>query len=355
MLQKPYYYLDEAAKTLSEKIGLKITQDDLINKAIETKLFLHISASQWLVTYEKRPPFRFDGYCGIEASDLKSALQTEKKRMPFYVSNIPIKTSELAKFGIFSDLDFTFLSPAEECSCRLDFTDLVVSHDAILDFIEFHCPEIKDKNLNTSSPSVEPPQPDNIFRRNPTGTWEFRFNGESYLPSTGRKGFSFIQQLLKNPNKNISSITLSSLFSEPSNNDISETTYLNEQLSITDNSDAGEVIDKKALIQYQARRIELEELIQETIEMDNLIEAEKLEHELDVLTAEIKKGTDNKKRTKKDLSSTRRISDGVTKNIKNTLKKMDNESPELAKHLRKNIKTGTECIYTNTSISWFFE
>jgi len=355
MLQKPYYYLDEAAEILSEKTGLKITQDDLINKAIETKLFLHISAFQWLVTYDKKPPFRFDGYCGIESSDLKSALQTEKKRMPFYVSNIPIKTSELAKFGIFNDLDFTLLSPAEACSCRLDFTDLVVSHDAILDFIEFHCPEIKDKNLNTSSPSLEPFQPDNIFKKNQTGTWEFRFNGESYLPIAGLKGFTYIQQLLKNPNKNISTITLSSLFSELSNNDNSETTYLNEQLSITDNSDAGEVFDKRALIQYQARIIELEELTQEAIEMGNLIEAEKLEYELEVLITEIKKGTDNKKRIKKDLSSTRKISDGVTRNIKNSLKKMDDESPELAKYLRKNIDTGTECIYTDTSVSWFFE
>jgi ribosomal protein S15P/S13E len=358
MLDKDYYYLDEAAQILTEKTGFKITQDDLIHKAIEYKLFLHISASQWLVTFENKPPFRFDGYCGIEASDLKAALQAYKRRTPFYASNIPVKTSELAKFGILSDLDYSFLLPAVECSCPLDFADLVVSQDALLDFIDFQYPEIKDKNLNTVQPvATNETDIPNLFRRNQTGTWEFRFQNTDYPAIPSRRGFLFLQQLLQNPNKHISTTQLNAIFSGNHSDPVQshDEAYLNENLSISTDSDAGEFFDEKAKNEYQARIKILQELIDDAIELNDIEKAEGYKAELDTLTKEISKGMDHKKRIKKDKSNERKIADSVTRNIKNSLTVIEEKCPELGKYLKQTIKTGKQCIYTDTSITWIFE
>ena len=60
MLEKPYYYLDEAAQILSEKTGHKYTEDDVIHQAIEAlheyldKKTRDISATEKLLQNNKK-------------------------------------------------------------------------------------------------------------------------------------------------------------------------------------------------------------------------------------------------------------------------------------------------------------
>lgn len=350
MQAKEFYFLDDAAKFITEKTNQVFSANDLISKAIEGKTFLFISASNWEVkVYNTATIINFDDYVPIDTPKLKLATKgfrkgvTETSFPDFFVTS-----QFLHRFGIVNDDENTLLQPVKSSSCLFSKADLVIKHDDLLDFIEKYCPVINIKsNTNTSQPAAIKNQ--NIFRRTKTGTWDIKFEESEQVNMPSCIGFHYVRQLLMHQNKKISSVELQAMFAPLKKSkkqpDIDE--LANENLIVRDSLEISEkIIDDKAINQYKQRILELKEKIQEEIEFDNIQTAEKLEHELDLLSAEIKKNTDQSGNIKVINKTKRNINDAVYQNIKISYGNLNKIYPALVDHLKKSIKTGIDCTYT---------
>lgn len=349
MLKKQYYYLDDAAKFITDKTGHSISPDDLVDQAIEKKLYLHVSASNWMIKYPYKQAFLFNGYCGIEPSCLKTAIQTFKKCEEFFLTNINVTSDELAKICIVDNSGYIHLLPETATSCHMAITDIVVKREYLLEFIELYCQsELKEKDEQECITEQLPTDIiSNVFRQNRTGTWIIEFDGQVFPALPHRIGFSFIQHLLKNPGKSISAKELSSLSSK--NIEITETETINallsEGLSIIDSSNAGQCIDSLAMKAYKSRIDELKDLIEDAREFDNIDSIENYEYEYDAILSELRRSTNLNGIPKIDKSDNRRVSQTVSKSIKNAINEIIKQSPGLAKYLTNYISTGNKCEY----------
>jgi len=349
MLEKQYYYLDDAAKFITDKTGHSISPDDLVDQAIEKKLYLHVSASNWMIKYPYKQAFLFNGYSGIEYSCLKSAIQTFKKGEEFFLTNINVTSDELAKICIVDNSGYINLLPETATSCHMAITDLVVKHEYLLEFIELYCqPELTEKVEQECITKQLPTDIiSNVFRQNKTGTWIIEFDGQVFPALPHRIGFSFIQHLLKNPGKSISAKELSSLSSK--NIEITEIETINALLSgglsVIDSSDAGQCIDSVAIKAYKSRIDELKDLIEDAREFDDIESIENYEDEYDAILSELRRSTNLKGMPKIDKSDNRRVSQTVSKSIKNAINEIIKQSPGLAKYLTNYISTGNKCEY----------
>ncbi len=423
MLNKKYFYLDEAVAFLTFQIGYFFSQDNLIDRALQNQLLLFISASNWQVKYNNRDPFRFDKYCPIDSCTLKSAIQTDRKKSgeSSFVNDFPIKTTELVQYGIFSESDIINLKSVTPTSCPFTSTDLVIKYDALLEIIDLYRPitpvvviaqtnpsmvlsydELFSENLpllpdtETScsasaltdvvtkqeasldsigheyvtklAESVAPkdiielvpaekPLSTNMFRKNKTGTWDFKFNGQGFPALPDRIGFSYIQQLLQNPHRDICANVLSSLLSKTV--EIYEpeaiSALIDAGLSVTKSSNAGQCIDSVAIKQYKMRMEELKDLIEEACESDDIETAENYKEEFDLLANELKQNTNLKGKPKIAKSDARKISQAVSRSIKNAINEITPQCPDLAEHLTAYINKGKACEYKPPlSTEWSF-
>lgn len=349
MLEKQYYYLDDAAKFISDRTGHSVSTNDLVDQALERRLYLNISASNWMIKYPYKQAFLFNGYCGIEPSCLKTAIQTFKKDEEFFLTYIAVTSAELAKICIVDNSGYIHLLPETATSCHMAITDLVVKREYLLEFIELYCQsELKEKVEQECIIEQLPPDLiSNVFRQNKTGTWIIEFDGQVFPALPHRIGFSFIQHLLKNPGKSISAKELSSLSSK--NIEITEietiNAFLSVGLSIIDSSNAGQCIDSVAMKAYKSRIDELKDLIEDAREFDDIESIENYEDEYDAILSELRRSTNLKGMPKIDKSDNRRISQTVSASIKNAICEIVLQSPDLAKHLKEAIKKGNECEY----------
>ena len=356
MLEKQYYYLDDAAKLLTEKTGHPFTQEDLIDQAIQEKLFLHISASNWQVKYMNNAPFRFNGYCAYAGLNLKSAIQSIKKGENVHLDSLPVTRTEFARYHIpvEDNENFAILIPATETSCPLAITDLVVHNDALQDFVRCYTPPKMTKSITKSLP-VEDTASANIFRQNLTDTWELKFNDQVCPPMPHRVGFFYIQQLLKNQNKTIKNIELVSIYRGNNTPTTLENvdTMISAGLTISESSNAGQSIDKAAIEQYKEHLEELQDLIAEAAESGDIDAQEKYEEQFDIIIKELKRNTDHRGRSKIEKSSNKKINQAIARNIKNAISTIQPQNLELFEHLTTSIKTGETCRYEPpTSIAW---
>jgi hypothetical protein len=113
----------------------------------------------------------------------------------------------------------------------------------------------------------------------------------------------------------------------------------------TDTGDAGPAIDKEARDAYRRRARELGEEIKEAEAWSDRGRVEKLREELEQIGEELARSVGLGGRDRKAASSAERARVNVQKRIRDALRKLEERSPELARHLEWAIKTGTFCSY----------
>jgi hypothetical protein len=367
MINRDYKYLGKACQYIKDETNQVYDEDDLIVAAIENKLVLSNSATKWSVKTSDGKTIQFDGYFNLDGLSIKGAYQTFQRGHSFPISAFPVKKEELNADLNFpldpGDEEFTVLTCIEPKSCLIHKTDLVVNIDFLDDFIKTYVPcspvtatrpvngdnkqEPDELPANTTTP--------NVFTKNKTGTWSFTFDNKKYDAIRDLKGFNYIAQLIKHPNKSISCEELNSIVNrEPINTSYTdESTFINEGLSIMSESPQQSVLDQKAMQGYKERLGSLKESILEAEELGDTEESERLKDEQETIIAELKKATGfaGKKTTFQSLS--KKTTQAVTSNIKNSLKAIEAPCPELFQHLKKSIQTGKSCTYTSSDdIRW---
>ena len=197
----------------------------------------------------------------------------------------------------------------------------------------------------------------NVFKKNKTGTWDFKFNGQCFPSLPSRIGFSYIQQLLQNPHKEFCAHKLSSLMSKTIEVQEPEglSALIDEGLSVTKSSNAGQCIDNVTIKQCTNRMKELKDLIKEAHQLYDIDRKEEYQEKYNYLDTYLKQNTSSNGKPKTDKSDTRKISQAVSRSIKNAIDEINAPCPDLAEYLTAYISKGKECQYKPVlSTKWSF-
>ena len=121
--------------------------------------------------------------------------------------------------------------------------------------------------------------------------------------------------------------------------------------------DAGELLDDKTRIAYRKRLTELRENLDDARQGGDPDAAAAAEAEIDALSRELSRAIGWGGRSRRAASATERARVSVTKAIKYTIDKIEQNDPALARQLTRTINTGTFCAYNPgavPAVQWDF-
>ncbi|MEU9691473.1 ATP-binding protein [Amycolatopsis japonica] len=175
-----------------------------------------------------------------------------------------------------------------------------------------------------------PAAPTAEFRRDES-VWTLRFDGvTTHLPDS--KGLRDLHFLLGRPGSEVTAVRLL----DPEGGEV----------VVAAKSLGGDaVLDDEAKARYRARLDELDELIDTATGLGQDARAAALDRERDALLAELRSAAGLGGRTRRLGDEAERARKTVTARIRDTLRKLDEQHPALAAHLRASVTTGSSCRY----------
>ncbi|MFI7116142.1 ATP-binding protein [Amycolatopsis sp. NPDC049868] len=168
------------------------------------------------------------------------------------------------------------------------------------------------------------------FRRD-EAVWTLHFAGvTAHLPDS--KGLRDLHFLLGRPGSEVTAVRLL----DPEGGEV----------VVAAKSLGGDaVLDDEAKARYRARLDELDELIDTAAGLGQDARAAALDRERDALLAELRSAAGLGGRTRRLGDEAERARKTVTARIRDTLRKLDEQHPALAAHLRASVTTGSSCRY----------
>jgi tetratricopeptide (TPR) repeat protein len=186
--------------------------------------------------------------------------------------------------------------------------------------------------------------------------WEVSFGGISSRLKHA-KGLVYLACLLQHPSIEFSAVDL--VYVDQGHDLASGSAHLHDggdQHDVrNDLGDAGVALDSKAKAQYRRRIKELKEEVDEAKQLNDVGRTERLQAELDFLTAELVAAVTKNGKDRKAASHVERARLAVYKRIEFSLREIRRANPALAAHLTAAIRTGYNCVYLpQTPIQWSF-
>jgi hypothetical protein len=116
---------------------------------------------------------------------------------------------------------------------------------------------------------------------------------------------------------------------------------------------AGPALDDQARRAYQQRIRELQEEVDEAQADNDPVRAERAETELDALVEQLSAAFGIGGRARSSGSAAERARSAVTWRIRSAIRRIEDLHPELGRHLRNAVRTGTWCAYRpETPVEW---
>ena len=154
--------------------------------------------------------------------------------------------------------------------------------------------------------------------------WTVAFAGRAVrLPAA--KGLTDLATLLARPGREVSCTELAGVAVEQ--------------------PDTGEVLDEQARRQYEARIVELQDDLSEADAHGDRGRAEAANLELELLVEQLSVARGLGGRTRRSGGSAERARTAVTWRIRSAIKRIDAVHPDLGRHLRTAVRTGSWCSY----------
>ena len=179
----------------------------------------------------------------------------------------------------------------------------------------------------------------NVFRREGE-YWYIAFDGhESHLHDA--KGLSYLSALLANPGQEIHALDLASSWGLARR----MAGHTHDELDGTGRADTGAILDDQARTAYRERIEELQETIDEAESWNDPERAAQARQELDFLIQELAAATGLGGRDRRMGSDAERARVNVTRAIRSALARIEEHHPELGRHLKRTVHTGTFCVY----------
>ena len=165
---------------------------------------------------------------------------------------------------------------------------------------------------------------DGVFRRDGE-VWTLAFSGRA-VRLRDTKGMRDLAELLARPGRDVA---------------------VHELTGAPPASDAGsvELADRTAIDAYRRRLVELEEERSEAEAMHDPVRAQRAADERDALVDELASATGLGGRTRRVGSDVERMRKAVGNRIRQALGRIEDVHPELGRHLRVSVRTGTFCRY----------
>lgn len=110
-------------------------------------------------------------------------------------------------------------------------------------------------------------------------------------------------------------------------------------------ADAGETVDARARAAYRARLVELEAELDEADACGDGERSTRAQAERDVLLAELAGAYGLAGRPRRGGGSAERARTAVTARIRDAIRRIESDHPELGRHLARSVRTGTFCCY----------
>jgi hypothetical protein len=112
-----------------------------------------------------------------------------------------------------------------------------------------------------------------------------------------------------------------------------------------DAGDAGEVIDRDARVAYQSRLRELREELEQAEDWNDAARRERIAEEIEALTAELSNAIGLGGRERRSGGAAERARQNVRRRLADAMKRIEEASPAIGRHLSIAVRTGTTCSY----------
>jgi tetratricopeptide (TPR) repeat protein len=157
-------------------------------------------------------------------------------------------------------------------------------------------------------------------------TWVIQVGGESVRLKDSR-GVRYVARLVAEPGREIHALDLAGAGGE------------------TDSGDAGEALDPAAVAAYRRRLAELDEEAREADGWHDGARASRVRSEIEFLSAEVARAVGLGGRNRRVGSAAERARVAVTRRIREVVRRVGEQSPDLGRQLEATLKTGTYCSY----------
>lgn len=175
------------------------------------------------------------------------------------------------------------------------------------------------------SRSVAAPAPANVFRRD-GDVWLLAYAGtEARVKDV--KGLRDLAYLLARPGREVASVELAGSPGAPLQGDL------------------GEVVDAQAREAYKARVLELDIELEEADAAGDAARSARAQAEREALLAELSAALGLGGRPRRAGDGGERARQAVTWRVRDAIGRVEAASPELGRHLRRSVRTGTFCSY----------
>jgi tetratricopeptide (TPR) repeat protein len=145
------------------------------------------------------------------------------------------------------------------------------------------------------------------------------------------RGFPMLARLVEQPDRELHVLDLA--------------TDSEEDGAVVDRGDAGEVLDAKAREAYQQRINDLRAEIDEADRFADIGRADRARRELEMLLQQLSSAVGLGGRARRTGSATERARITVQRRVREAIKKIAEQEPELGRHLDWTIRTGAFCAY----------
>jgi pimeloyl-ACP methyl ester carboxylesterase len=189
----------------------------------------------------------------------------------------------------------------------------------------------------TAPAQSAPDQPATLFRREGE-YWTVAFGG-SVVRMRDAKGLGYLARLLRHPHHEFHVLDLLA-GDAPRGNDTAR-----EDGLVAATADAGVILDEPAKHAYRERIAELEAEIEQARGWNDLERVARAEGELDVLTRELARALGLGGRDRRAASDSERARVSVTKAVRGAVRRLEDQHPDLGRHLSLAVRTGTFCTY----------
>ena len=199
----------------------------------------------------------------------------------------------------------------------------------------------------TAPPRSAPDEPAMLFRREGE-YWTVAFGGK-VVRMRDAKGLGYLARLLRHPHREFHVLDLL-VGDAPRANDTAR-----EDGLVAAMPHAGAMLDEPAKHAYRDRIAELEAEIDEARRWNDPERTARAEGELDALTRELARAVGLGGRDRRAASDSERARVSVTKALRGAVRRLEDQHPELGRHLTLAVHTGTFCAYDpdpRAPVSW---
>jgi predicted ATPase len=191
--------------------------------------------------------------------------------------------------------------------------------------------------------------------------WTIRYNQAS-IHLMDAKGLRYIAYLLAHPGERFHILELVAAVESKDGANLSEAGPTAEALAAEikttcDLGNAGPTLDLRARRDYRRRLHELRDELEEARRFNDLGRIEKIQREIETITAEISAASGLHGRARESADHVERARSMVSKRIRATIAKVQQQNGSLGHHLATYIKTGYFCAYLpdpERKIAWQF-